>query len=155
MSPPRACRTPSANHWELWETINLWEDLQGDRLAGQARTPTGRPRGRPRRIPPPLLDAGAGRPSATRRRPPPQPPVPDPAHSPPARHPEPVEAFDDEHRDTIAVRYFGVGERWIAEVTLGSVTHELGSSTTASKAMNAAMKFYYEQRRAAKRRQGQ
>lgn len=68
---------------------------------------------------------------------------------------EPVEAFDadDEQRDTIAVRYFGVGERWTAEVTLGSVTHELGSFTTASKAMNAAMKFYYEQRPAAKRRQ--
>lgn len=67
----------------------------------------------------------------------------------------PGEAFDvdDEHRDTIAVRYFGLGERWTAEVTLGTVTHELGSFTTASKAMNAAMKFYYEQRPAAKRRQ--
>ena len=43
--------------------------------------------------------------------------------------------------------------RLLAEVTLGSVTHELGSFTTASKAMNAAMKFYYEQRPAAKRRQ--
>jgi hypothetical protein len=60
---------------------------------------------------------------------------------------------DDEQRDTIAVRYFGLGERWTAEVTLGSVMHELGSFTTASKAMNAAMKFYYEQRPAAKRRQ--
>jgi hypothetical protein len=60
---------------------------------------------------------------------------------------------DDEHRDTIAVRYFGLGERWTAEVTLGTTTHELGSFTTASKAMNAAMKFYYEQRPAAKRRQ--
>lgn len=60
---------------------------------------------------------------------------------------------DDEQRDTIAVRYFGLGERWTAEVTLGSLTHELGSFTTASKAMNAAMKFYYEQRPAAKRRQ--
>lgn len=65
------------------------------------------------------------------------------------------EAFDvdDENRDTIAVRYFGLGERWTAEVTLGTVMHELGSFTTASKAMNAAMKFYYEQRPAAKRRQ--
>jgi hypothetical protein len=66
---------------------------------------------------------------------------------------EPAEAIDDGHRDTIAVRYFGLGERWTAEVTLGPVTHELGSFTTASKAMNAAMKFYYEQRPAAKRRQ--
>lgn len=67
----------------------------------------------------------------------------------------PGEAFDvdDVHRDTIAVRYFGLGERWTAEVTLGTVMHELGSFTTASKAMNAAMKFYYEQRPAAKRRQ--
>lgn len=73
---------------------------------------------------------------------------------PSAASSEPVEAFDDdEQRDTIAVRYFGLGERWTAEVTLGSVTHELGSFTTASKAMNAAMKFYYEQRPAAKRRQ--
>jgi hypothetical protein len=64
-----------------------------------------------------------------------------------------LEDMDDEQRDTIAVRYFGLGERWTAEVTLGSVTHELGSFTTASKAMNAAMKFYYEQRPAAKRRQ--
>lgn len=61
--------------------------------------------------------------------------------------------MDDEERDTIAVRYYGVGERWTAEVTLGSTRHELGSFTTASKAMNAAMKFYYEQRPAAKRRQ--
>ena len=51
------------------------------------------------------------------------------------------------------MRYFGAGERWTAEVTLGPVLHELGSFTTASKAMNAAMKFYYEQRPAAKRRQ--
>jgi hypothetical protein len=66
---------------------------------------------------------------------------------------DPAEAEDDGQRDTIAVRYYGLGERWTAEVTLGSVTHELGSFTTASKAMNAAMKFYYEQRPAAKRRQ--
>jgi hypothetical protein len=66
---------------------------------------------------------------------------------------EPAEASDDAHRDTIAVRYFGAGERWTAEVTLGPIMHELGSFTTASKAMNAAMKFYYEQRPAAKRRQ--
>jgi hypothetical protein len=66
---------------------------------------------------------------------------------------EPAEASGDEQRDSIAVRYFGVGERWTAEVSLGPVTHELGSFTTASKAMNAAMKFYYEQRPAAKRRQ--
>ena len=58
----------------------------------------------------------------------------------------------DDQRDTIAVRYFGLGERWTAEVTLGPITHELGSFTTSSKAMNAAMKFYYEQRPAAKRR---
>jgi hypothetical protein len=66
---------------------------------------------------------------------------------------DPAEAEDDGHRDTIAVRFFGVGERWTAEVTLGPVTHELGSFTTASKAMNAAMKFYYEQRPAARCRQ--
>jgi hypothetical protein len=66
---------------------------------------------------------------------------------------DPAEGTDDEQRDTIAVRYYGLGERWTAEVTLGPVTHELGSFTTASKAMNAAMKFYYEQRPAAKRRQ--
>jgi hypothetical protein len=60
---------------------------------------------------------------------------------------------DDEQRDQIAVRFFSLGERWTAEVTLGSTMHELGSFTTASKAMNAAMKFYYEQRPAAKRRQ--
>jgi hypothetical protein len=66
---------------------------------------------------------------------------------------ETVEAIGDEQRDTIAVRYFQLGERWTAEVTLGPVMHELGSFTTASKAMNAAMKFYYEQRPAAKRRQ--
>ena len=51
------------------------------------------------------------------------------------------------------MRYYGLGERWTSEVTLGPITHELGSFTTASKAMNAAMKFYYEQRPAAKRRQ--
>jgi len=66
---------------------------------------------------------------------------------------EPAEGADDEQRDTIAVRYYGLGERWTSEVTLGPITHELGSFTTASKAMNAAMKFYYEQRPAAKRRQ--
>jgi hypothetical protein len=64
-----------------------------------------------------------------------------------------AEVTDDEQRDIIAVRYFGVGERWTAEVTLGPITHELGSFTTSSKAMNAAMKFYYEQRPSAKRRQ--
>jgi hypothetical protein len=109
------------------------------------------PRGRPRRTPlrgplepPPddgsdILD--------------PEPEVPAWREIPPDEASEPGEGEDDGHRDTIAVRFFGIGERWTAEVTLGPITHELGSFTTASKAMNAAMKFYYEQRPAAKRRQ--
>lgn len=113
------------------------------------RTPTGRPRGRPRRVPPPLPPPGGI------IEPPPStaPVLPEWREIPAAAPFELAESIDDEHRDTIAVRYFGLGERWTAEVTLGSVTHELGSFTTASKAMNAAMKFYYEQRPAAKRRQ--
>ena len=114
------------------------------------RTPTGRPRGRPRRVPPPLpAPAGIA-------DPPPHTASIDPEWSdiPGAAASSDLGAsLDDEQRDTIAVRYFGLGERWTAEVTLGSTTHELGSFTTASKAMNAAMKFYYEQRPAAKRRQ--
>jgi|EndMetStandDraft_4_1072995.scaffolds.fasta_scaffold28241_3 hypothetical protein len=85
--------------------------------------------------------------------PPTAPVVPEWRELPHASPSDPGEDLDDDQRDTIAVRYFGLGERWTAEVTLGAVTHELGSFTTASKAMNAAMKFYYEQRPAAKRRQ--
>jgi hypothetical protein len=111
--------------------------------------PTGRPRGRPRRTPPPPSPTDIADPP-----PPTAPIVPEwreiPADAPPS---ELAEGADDDQRDTIAVRYFGEGERWTAEVTLGPVLHELGSFTTASKAMNAALKFYYEQRPAAKRRQ--
>jgi hypothetical protein len=111
-----------------------------------APVPTGRPRGRPRRVPPPSAP-----PSSGPLDPPPALPVW--REIPSAADGDPAEASDGDQRDTIAVRYFGLGERWTAEVTLGPVTHELGSFTTASKAMNAAMKFYYEQRPAAKRRQ--
>ena len=112
------------------------------------RTPTGRPRGRPRRIPLPPLPPDIGDPPPSTA-----PVVPEWREIPAGEPSEPGEGADDEQRDTIAVRYFGVGERWTAEVTLGPVLHDLGSFTTASKAMAAAVKFYYEQRPAAKRRQ--
>ena len=118
----------------------------------KARAPTGRPRGRPRRTPPPGPGPSGPGPDAEPILEPP-PALPAWREIPASAASELDEGSDDGHRDTIAVRFYGVGERWTAEVTLGPVLHELGSFTTASKAMNAAMKFYYEQRPAAKRRQ--
>ena len=55
-------------------------------------------------------------------------------------------------KDVVTISYWGDEPRWCSEVTLGPTPHELGEFATLSMAMNAAMKFYYEQRPAARRR---
>jgi hypothetical protein len=58
----------------------------------------------------------------------------------------------DNGKDVVTISYWGDEPRWCSEVTLGPTPHELGEFATLSMAMNAAMKFYYEQRPAARRR---
>jgi hypothetical protein len=61
-------------------------------------------------------------------------------------------AGKDAGKDVVTISYWGDEPRWCSEVTLGATPHDLGEFATLSMAMNAAMKFYYEQRPAARRR---
>jgi hypothetical protein len=55
-------------------------------------------------------------------------------------------------KDVVTISYWGDEPRWHSEVSLGPTPHELGEFATLSMALNAAVKFYYEQRPAARRR---
>jgi hypothetical protein len=71
---------------------------------------------------------------------------------PPAPHPTTTSDATLSGKDVVTISYWGDEPRWCSEVTLGPTPHELGEFATLSMAMNAAMKFYYEQRPAARRR---
>lgn len=56
--------------------------------------------------------------------------------------------------DVVTMTFHCQDPRWATAVRLGDASHDLGEHETSSMAMNAAMKYYYEQRPQTRRRKG-